>query len=65
VATPKSNNRAKERKSPLTPRRGRATVNKDQLPKNKIFIFLEYWPTPFGIYKHIVKSKMQENNFRA
>jgi hypothetical protein len=37
-------------------------VNKDQLPKNKIFIFLEYWPKHFGIYKH-VKSKMQENNY--
>jgi len=24
---------------------------------------LEYWPTPLGIYKHVVKSKMQENIF--
>jgi len=38
-------------------------VNKDEFPKNKIFIFLKYWPTPFGIYKHVVKSKMQKNNF--
>ena len=38
-------------------------VNKDEFPKNKIFIFLENWPTPFVVYKHVVKSKMQENNF--
>jgi len=38
-------------------------VNKDEFPKNNIFIFLEYWRTPFGIYKHVVKFKMQENNF--
>jgi hypothetical protein len=38
-------------------------VNTDELPKNKIFIFLEYWPTPFGIYKYVVKFKMLENNF--
>jgi hypothetical protein len=38
-------------------------VNKDEFPKNKIFVFLEYWPTAFGIYKHVVKSKMQKNNF--
>jgi hypothetical protein len=37
-------------------------VNKDEFPKNKIFIFFEYWPIPFGIYKHVVKSKMQGNN---
>jgi len=24
---------------------------------------LEYWLTLFEIYKHVVKSKMQENNF--
>jgi hypothetical protein len=38
-------------------------VNKDEFPKIRFLYFLEYWPTPFGIYKHVVKSKMQENNF--
>jgi len=38
-------------------------VNKVEFPQNKIFIILKYWLTPFGIYKHVVKSKMQENNF--
>jgi hypothetical protein len=37
-------------------------VNKDEFSKNKIFIFLKYWPISFEIYKHIVKSKMQGNN---
>ena len=35
-------------------------VNKDEFLKNKIFIFFEYWQTPFGIYKHVAKFKFKK-----
>jgi len=35
-------------------------VNKVEFPKNKILYFCQH---PLEFYKHVVKSRMQENNF--
>ena len=38
-------------------------VNKVEFPKNKILYFWNIGQHPLVFYKHVVKSRMQENNF--